>query len=200
MKKNQNGVTLIALVVTIVVMLILAATALAMLNGDSGILRNAQRAKGANTEATVVDIMDTTYNAIKTEATVKIATSTGYRPMEKATELLAMVKTEIGEGVQDLGTVTNGTVPTDLSSTTNISSTNGYFVYLENGPITAPATTPAYIDIVMVYRDSTFDLAALTTATTKTYPDDNQYPQLVGRIRLTTSNVTYVKPVRSTLD
>lgn len=48
MKKNQNtnkGITLIALVITIIVLLILAGVALATLTGDSGILSNAEKAK-----------------------------------------------------------------------------------------------------------------------------------------------------------
>ena len=38
MKKNQNGVTLIALAVTIIVMLILAGATMSMLTGNSGII------------------------------------------------------------------------------------------------------------------------------------------------------------------
>ena len=44
-KRGTRGITLIALVVTIVVLLILAGTAIAMLTGDSGIMTNAQKAK-----------------------------------------------------------------------------------------------------------------------------------------------------------
>ena len=44
-KARNKGITLIALVVTIVVLLILAGTAIAMLTGDSGIMTNAQKAK-----------------------------------------------------------------------------------------------------------------------------------------------------------
>ena len=43
--KNKKGITLIALVVTIVVLLILAGTAIAMLTGDDGIIKNAQKGK-----------------------------------------------------------------------------------------------------------------------------------------------------------
>ena len=43
--RETRGITLIALVVTIVVLLILAGTAIAMLTGDSGIMTNAQKAK-----------------------------------------------------------------------------------------------------------------------------------------------------------
>ncbi len=44
-RRGTRGITLIALVVTIVVLLILAGTAIAMLTGDSGIMTNAQKAK-----------------------------------------------------------------------------------------------------------------------------------------------------------
>ncbi len=46
--RNERGVTLIALVVTIVVLLILAGTAIAMLTGDDGIIKNAQLGKEDN--------------------------------------------------------------------------------------------------------------------------------------------------------
>ena len=43
--KNNKGITLIALVVTIIVLLILAGVSIAMLSGDNGILKNAQLAR-----------------------------------------------------------------------------------------------------------------------------------------------------------
>ena len=45
MKKNTKGITLIALVITIIVLLILAGVSIAMLTGDNGILTQAQNAK-----------------------------------------------------------------------------------------------------------------------------------------------------------
>lgn len=44
-QKKEKGITLIALVVTIVVLLILAGVAISMLTGDNGIITNAQNAK-----------------------------------------------------------------------------------------------------------------------------------------------------------
>ena len=46
--RNERGVTLIALVVTIVVLLILAGVAISMLSGDDGIIINAQKANEEN--------------------------------------------------------------------------------------------------------------------------------------------------------
>ena len=45
MKKEKNGITLIALVVTIVVLLILASVSISMLGGENGIIKQAQDAK-----------------------------------------------------------------------------------------------------------------------------------------------------------
>ena len=50
MKKN-NGITLIALVITIIVLLILAGVAIAMLSGENGILRKAADAKTQTEQA-----------------------------------------------------------------------------------------------------------------------------------------------------
>ena len=47
-KQRQEGITLIALVVTIVVLLILAGTSIAMLTGDNGIITNAQKSQMEN--------------------------------------------------------------------------------------------------------------------------------------------------------
>lgn len=44
MLKGQNGVTLVALVVTIIVLIILAGVSIAMVIGDNGIIPNAQKA------------------------------------------------------------------------------------------------------------------------------------------------------------
>ena len=43
--KNNNGITLIALVVTIVVLLILAGVSISMLAGENGIVIQSQKAK-----------------------------------------------------------------------------------------------------------------------------------------------------------
>ena len=49
MQKNSNGITLIALVITIIVLLILAGVTIATLTGDNGILKQADKAKTETT-------------------------------------------------------------------------------------------------------------------------------------------------------
>ena len=48
LKKSNNGITLIALVITIIVLLILAGISIAMLTGENGILTQALNAKMEN--------------------------------------------------------------------------------------------------------------------------------------------------------
>ena len=53
MLKKEKGITLIALVLTIIVLLILAGVSIAMLTGDNGILTQAQNAKEKTESATI---------------------------------------------------------------------------------------------------------------------------------------------------
>ena len=57
MKRNK-GITLIALVVTIVVLLILAGISISMLGGENGIITKAQEAKEENRGGTVEERRD----------------------------------------------------------------------------------------------------------------------------------------------
>ncbi len=47
-KRNARGITLIALVITIIVLLILAGVTISALSGDNGILKRATEAKSKN--------------------------------------------------------------------------------------------------------------------------------------------------------
>ena len=51
LKRKERGITLIALVITIIVLLILAGVSIAMLTGENGILTQAQNAKNRKEEA-----------------------------------------------------------------------------------------------------------------------------------------------------
>ena len=56
--KEKSGITLIALVITIIVLLILAGVSIAMLTGDNGILAQAKEAKEVTEEAEKKEIKD----------------------------------------------------------------------------------------------------------------------------------------------
>ena len=55
MLKNNKGITLVALVVTIVILLILAGVSLNLVLGDNGIVRKAQEAREKTEEADARD-------------------------------------------------------------------------------------------------------------------------------------------------
>lgn len=64
MTRKENGVTLIALVITIIVLLILAGISIAMLSGENGILSNASKAGVATQVATAKENVVLTMNEL----------------------------------------------------------------------------------------------------------------------------------------
>ena len=79
MMKNQKGVTLIALVITIIVLLILAGVSIAMLTGDNGILTQAKSAKISQIEGQVREEVNLAVQAAKMDAENKaVTTNTGF--------------------------------------------------------------------------------------------------------------------------
>ena len=65
--KNNKGITLIALVITIIVLLILAGVSIAMLTGENGILTQANNSKYSTARAEAVEKINLALNAVKTE-------------------------------------------------------------------------------------------------------------------------------------
>ncbi len=63
-REEQKGITLIALVVTIVVLLILAGTSIAMLSGDNGIITNTEDARNKNIEGQEKEQIQLAYDAV----------------------------------------------------------------------------------------------------------------------------------------
>ena len=136
MKRNERGVTLIALVVTIVVLLILAGTAIAMLSGDDGIMTNAQRAQAANTEGEVREKIKLAYSALKTEIDVNSAVDTAYNAQTDVADLYQLVLDEMGLPSTGLsGTETNGYIVKYAASGETVDGTalpTIYFEYRDN--------------------------------------------------------------------
>lgn len=78
--KNEKGITLIALVITIIVLLILAGVTIAMLTGNNGILTKATTAVSDTEKATAEE-------AIKMEVYNNIATNDGTFNLATFTEI-----------------------------------------------------------------------------------------------------------------
>lgn len=62
--KNKSGITIIALVITIVVILILAGVSVSMISGNSGIIIQAQGAKEKAAIAEVEELANSAYDGL----------------------------------------------------------------------------------------------------------------------------------------
>lgn len=85
--RNERGITLIALVVTIVVLLILAGVTITYALGDNGIFGTAKKAELGSVKATFSDAVSTT----QVECLIKLHDPDDKVP-ETPAELLTMVK------------------------------------------------------------------------------------------------------------
>ncbi len=113
--KNQKGITLVALVVTIIVLVILAGISINLLLGDNGIITIAKKAK-ENTELTKIE-EETELNELYTQLENNGGTSGGtiYDSIAKLTEF----KTAIANAIDEAG----GIKP-EVSSETAIFANN----------------------------------------------------------------------------
>ena len=188
MKKNQNGVTLIALAVTIIVMLILAGAIMATLNGENGLLTQSRKAAAANTEASVKEKMNTAFTSVSMEVQMQSASNPAYSAEAKIADYLQVVADQLGKAdayTISTGNNTAGKNPGDL--------TKGIFtVYL----VTEDGNKHyIYID----YIDATFCLTANTT-NNKTKPTNkNEYPMLRSKILFETNTVSLTGPYTNAL-
>lgn len=113
MKNNQKGITLIALVVTIIVLLILAGVSIAMLTGQNGILNRATEAsinsKIADAEDIIsLNVSDKITDYYKEVYVDNVATPT-YATLKAAVDAgITAAQTSIADDV----TVTNGITAT----------------------------------------------------------------------------------------
>ena len=67
MKEKNSGVTLIALIITIIVLLILAGVTIAMIVGDNGILNQAANAKIQTEQASIIEAIELAYSDYEVE-------------------------------------------------------------------------------------------------------------------------------------
>lgn len=75
--KNQKGITLVALVITIVVLLILAGVTISMVLGPNGVLTNSQKAKDNSAKGTANDALSTALSSVSTDYYTKDGATAG---------------------------------------------------------------------------------------------------------------------------
>ena len=118
-KKQQKGITLIALVVTIIILLILAGVSIAMLTGNNGILTQGKRAKEEQAHAAVKEGIMLLYNEYKTKQEVN-ASKVQEETKVASTELVKIAENEGAEGAtENLGSFK------DFIQSKNIINANG---------------------------------------------------------------------------
>ena len=123
---NNKGITLIALVITIIVLLILAGVSIAMLTGQNGILTQATNAKSETARAEAVEKINMTLNAIKAQIYEKQVDDSTWSPAAISGSGTAATATDVKSDVIDL-------MSSDLiGGTTKIekaTATNGKYTY-----------------------------------------------------------------------
>ncbi len=93
--KNNKGITLIALVVTIIVLLILAAVSIAMLTGDNGILTNAKKTSTENAYRGAEEQAKLAYMAVRTEIMAKTVADGDYKPEDDEKHLASVAYADV---------------------------------------------------------------------------------------------------------
>ena len=177
MKKNQNGVTLIALAVTIIVMLILAGATMSVLSGDSGIMTNAKKSSVASEEAGIIEKMGQAFNTLKTQ--IEMDEISG--ESKTITEYANAVQTEIGASE----TALLPTTPAAEALSKAATYTDGKISIYTTGNLSTGK-------IVMVYKSSKFNVDADGTAT----PAKQKYKIMVGTITFDANGVSYSAPAK----
>ena len=117
--KSTKGITLIALVVTIIVLLILAGVSIAMLTGNNGVLTQGKRAKEEQAHAAVREGIMLLYNEYKTKQEVN-SSKVQEETKVASTELVKIAENEGAEGTtENLGSFK------DFIQSKNIINANG---------------------------------------------------------------------------
>lgn len=133
--KNQKGITLIALVITIIVLLILAGVSIAMLTGQNGILTQASSAKSDTNKAEAAERINLELAALRAKV---LAGQT--LTVQDATD----AQTNLGSGYTVTPTYADNTKTEATDAVSNISISATWVTLSQNGSITsAGAVTEA---------------------------------------------------------
>ena len=143
-KKREKGITLIALVITIIILLILAAVTISALSGDNGILRNAAKAREATIIGKEKELIEVAYNGCK---------ANNYTELEKditAGEL----QDEIRKNEKEVNVTGEGTLIVEYTQTGNV------YAVTQEGEITKTKSEEKPLPIyARLYTDKTLILS-----------------------------------------
>lgn len=113
MFKEQKGITLIALVITIIVLLILAGVSIAMLRGQNGILTQSNNAKRETSRAEAVEKINLSLNAVKAKVYEKLVSDDTYTALttdknDVNSEIVDVMKEDLGTTLTKSTTAVDG--------------------------------------------------------------------------------------------
>ena len=100
--RNQKGITLVALVITIIVLLILAGVSISLVLGNNGVLTQASEAVITNEKATVKQDMDMAFADANMDYTTKQSMGT----LGASETLASILKTKLSNNAS-IGTVSS---------------------------------------------------------------------------------------------
>ena len=181
MLKSKKGITLVALVVTIVVLLILAGVSINLVLGDNGIISKAQEGKTKSAEASendlkgmnsLIDEMETVLNGGNTEETVPYLPSSDFH-YDTSTSVDTGLVIADSNGNEYVWVV----VPKSLYNNTNYNLNNEK----------KPSSSTDYVNIehclqqyTAIYRNGTSysDIYAADTANVGWFEDETEYNNL----------------------
>ncbi len=189
--KERKGVTLIALVITIIVLLILAGVSIAMLSGDNGLLTKAEKAKE---ETEIADIIE----RAKVDILGVQSNNKGDITQKQLDETLAKYGTVSGEGENKILTTNKGYIikVSDIySGTIAVGKIVAEDVLKTNSTATEAKDKSPYVkynglDCRVLYNDETHGIQIITAESVEDVkmgandemvtPDDFEYTGTVS--------------------
>ncbi len=132
--RNQKGITLIALVITIIVLLILAGVSIAMLTGENGILNKATSSRSATNEAEAVERINLALNAVKAEIFDQQVDEQNWEPITNDTTFNPSPAVD-GKGPIEASLELDGIEEATTYTSATDASASGHYVYDLTGGI-----------------------------------------------------------------
>ena len=156
MKKSSKGITLIALVITIIVLLILAGISIAMLSGDNSILNKTGRARDITGQKEIEEKVQIAYMAALTNGNGSIELEDFKNELIKQFDSETINNNTIIQKADGSYTVTINGVITKIGGSTHTETVNGIelTVLIPSGFTKSTVTGETSVATGLVIRDS----------------------------------------------
>ena len=102
MRKNSKGVTLIALIVTIIVLIIIAGISIATLTGDNGVLQQTNAARVTQIEGTAREQVELACSAVKLAIEEAVAKDSSYSAVNNSGKIQSVLLDVLNKDIASL--------------------------------------------------------------------------------------------------